>query len=332
MEIKKRWDRIDFDLVDEALIGLKGEPFKKYRERWMTLEGVEARELYDLLPDFPIHIDFETVFGCNLRCTHCFLQNFLDDIKRPVHMEFDLFKKIIDEGMEKGLNSISLHNIGEPLLRKDIFDFVQYGNDAGVLDMFLSTNGILLDEAASEKLIDHGLTRLNVSLDAFTEQTYLKMRNSNRFNKVKKNIERFLEIRRRRNSKTPFLRVSFCKTIINEEETDDFINYWTDKADNIGIQMYVNVRDDINLKPKEEVRIDCDQPFRRVYVLPDGRVQGCCVEFGYDDVVVGDAYESSIYDIWHGKKIQSMRDVIADDSFYKMKSCIQCRGLKSNIT
>lgn len=332
MEVKKRWDRINFDSVNKALIELKGEPFKKYRDRWMAFECVEKSKLYDYIPDFPIHIDFEVVFGCNLRCTMCWLQNFTDYIKNPVYMEFELYKKIIDEGMERGLNAISLHNIGEPLIRSDIFDFLKYGSNAGLLDIFLSTNGTLLNEEASEKLIDYGLTRLNVSLDAFTEETYKKMRNNNQFNKVKENIEKFLEIRKKKNSKTPFLRVSFCKTIINEKETDDFINYWSSKVDNIGIQRYQNVREDINLEPKEKIEIACYQPFRRVVVLPDGRVQGCCVEYGYDDVVVGNAYESSIHDIWHSKRIQFMRDVIANNTFYKMTSCIQCLGLKSDIS
>ena len=69
---------------------------------------------------------------------------------------FEAFKEIIDEGVTKGLKAIRLNYINEPLIRKDIIDFIKYANKKGVLDIYLSTNGSLLKEKIAKELINSG--------------------------------------------------------------------------------------------------------------------------------------------------------------------------------
>jgi heme b synthase len=60
---------------------------------------------------------------------------------------------------------------GEPLLRPDVFDLAQYGNDLG-FRMTLATNGTLLSPQIVQKLIASGIQRISVSLDGATAETH----------------------------------------------------------------------------------------------------------------------------------------------------------------
>ena len=63
-------------------------------------------------------------------------------------MEFDLFKKIIDDCND--LEHLCMHNWGEPLLHKDIFRMIEYAKNKGVNYVVMNTNGTLL----TDKMID----------------------------------------------------------------------------------------------------------------------------------------------------------------------------------
>ncbi|MGB5868107.1 MAG: GTP 3',8-cyclase MoaA, partial [Arcobacteraceae bacterium] len=74
---------------------------------------------------------------------------------------FEFIKVGIDEGIEK----VRLTG-GEPLLRKDLDKFIKMiANYAPSLDLSLTTNAFLLEDAA-QKLKDAGLKRVNISLDS----------------------------------------------------------------------------------------------------------------------------------------------------------------------
>jgi cyclic pyranopterin phosphate synthase len=64
---------------------------------------------------------------------------------------------------------------GEPLVRADLHKLVgQLARLAGIDDLALTTNGILLDEQA-QALKHAGLTRLNISLDTLDEATFQRI-------------------------------------------------------------------------------------------------------------------------------------------------------------
>ena len=70
-----------------------------------------------------------------------------------------------------------------------------------------------------------GLTRLRFSLDATTPDVYSKVRvGSIHLDKVKRNINDFLDLKEKGNYKLPIVGVSFCKMKLNEHQMDDFIN------------------------------------------------------------------------------------------------------------
>ena len=93
----------------------------------------EYRELYEKarnlenIPKYPIQIDFELNYSCNFSCSMCTWS--AENSKgrgKTTWFNFEAFKEIIDEGVPKGLKAIRLNYINEPLIRKDIIDFISY--------------------------------------------------------------------------------------------------------------------------------------------------------------------------------------------------------------
>lgn len=159
--------------------------------------------------------------------------------KKHFQISYDLFCKIIDEGVVNGLQSIRLNYLNEPLLRDDLENFIRYAKDKGVLDIYFSTNGTLLTKERAKKLIEAGLDRIQISLDANSQELYEQMRPGSNYKKVVDNVLNLIELKKSMQSLTPLVRVNFVRTEINEHELDNFMSFWKDKADMIGVQEMV---------------------------------------------------------------------------------------------
>ena len=63
---------------------------------------------------------------------------------------------------------------GEPLLRKDLIEVLEYATKKGIRTGF-ATNGFFLDEKVARKIKDAGISSIQVSLDG-TEEIHNKIR------------------------------------------------------------------------------------------------------------------------------------------------------------
>jgi organic radical activating enzyme len=96
------------------------------------------------------HVFVELTNACNFHCDFC----PSDSMRRPrARMSGSMWKKILIEIAEKKLSdTICFHQLGEPLLHPDIFDAIEFANSLH-LSVILFTNGALLDEDRSRRLI-----------------------------------------------------------------------------------------------------------------------------------------------------------------------------------
>ena len=136
---------------------------------------------------FPLFIDIEVTSICNLRCPFC-ATTYRDRLIKKGYISFDMVKKIIDEGSENGLRGVKFNYRGEPLLHKEICDFVKYAKDKGLMDVYFNTNAMLLDKEMAKRLIESGLDRISVSAEGFTKEAYESYRVGGNFEKVLSNI------------------------------------------------------------------------------------------------------------------------------------------------
>ena len=87
-------------------------------------------------------------------------------------MKFDLFKKIIDEGVQNGLCAIKLQSRGEAMMHPKIFEFSKYAKSKGIKDIHLTTNGTLFMKPKKfEKFFESGIDKLIFSIDSAHDES-----------------------------------------------------------------------------------------------------------------------------------------------------------------
>ena len=107
---------------------------------------------------------------CNLRCTYCMP---LDVVFKPREelLSYKEITRVARVAAGLGIRSIRVTG-GEPLVRRDVATLVRQLVDIpGIEEVSITTNGLLLEEQAAD-LRQAGLHRLNVSLDALSEQVF----------------------------------------------------------------------------------------------------------------------------------------------------------------
>ncbi len=309
----------------EVLAAEVGEKeYKAYREQW------EAATRFEIETPFPTHLDFELNYSCNLRCPMCTWSVETKVTQKEDWLTLETFKRIIDDGIAKGMKSIQLNYVNEPLLRQDLPDFAAYARSKGILDIMLSTNGTVLTEKMGRRLVESGITRLMVSLDAHTQETYDKIRIGANFKQVEDNLMAFIALRNQMGSRLPLVRVSFVRMSLNEQELPQFIEYWKPHVDFFAIQEYINPLPEkgksADLTAESGVRtmdFRCTQPWQRMVVRHDGTVLPCCTFYGAH-FVVGSIYKESLESIWKGSQMRELRAMHKVGEYYKNSVCNEC--------
>ena len=135
-------------------------------------------ELYTHVPHFvrPWYCAWEITKSCDLRCKHCFIDDFNKN-ELTEERAIELAKKIIDA---KIFHVILMG--GEPLLRKDLEKVISFFRENGVY-VSIITNGQTLSYDRAKSLADVGLSMIYVSIDGFHQDIHEKIRGKGTFEK-----------------------------------------------------------------------------------------------------------------------------------------------------
>jgi radical SAM protein with 4Fe4S-binding SPASM domain len=240
-------------------------------------------------------------------------------------------KEMIDEGTQYGQASMGFGGLWEPLMSNDLPELIAYGRDKGLVDVMFNTNGLLLSKNLSKDLIQSGLTRLMISLDAVNPQTYALMRPGSDLNQVEENIQDFIAQRQKAKSRLPLLRLSFCLTKINQSELPFFLERWENQVDFFSLQSYGRFDDqapalfpdDFSYPSKPSGR--CAQPFKRLLVRHDSQVLPCCDLSGLS-LTLGQASQG-LKQIWTAPTISNLREKLKNSPFEELPpTCQKCQS------
>ncbi|MBC7968430.1 MAG: GTP 3',8-cyclase MoaA [Fuerstia sp.] len=125
---------------------------------------------------------------CNIRCFYCMPADIVEFMPKAHLLTFEEIERIVRVGTTLGIDRIRLTG-GEPLVRRDLHILVQrLAEIPGIIDIGLTTNGILLDEQA-QLLRDAGLKRLNISLDALDPEVFKAVTRRDGYERVLAGIE-----------------------------------------------------------------------------------------------------------------------------------------------
>ncbi len=307
-----------------------------------------GREMKQTGLDYPKLIVFEVTNRCNLRCRMC--AQSVRDFKYA-DMPFEIFEKM-RPALEHA-RDVSLFGWGEPLLHRRFLDMLDLVSQYPP-DVFVLTNGMLLDEQIGERFIANRLRYLNFSMDAPEPELYNYIRRGGDFHRVVGNIKRFraqceaagycpymrtVAVLMRSNIKLfpDFIRLSadlgmdevkgvhlivydpsFVKESLyfHQELTNRIIDESLELGEKLGIK--VNLPDKFGTGHPPSGHKYCHRPWEEFYIQADGRVRACV----FSHEIMGDLRTQSFEEIWHGEPFQERRRTV--NSANPPAECARC--------
>lgn len=282
--------------------------------------------------DFPSMVQIEITNACNAQCLMC----PHDKLTRKIgNIDADLYKKIIDESAANQfrVNTILPNHFGEPLLNPRLYDHIKYAREkVPKSDICIFTNGSLLTEENTIKILDSGLDVINISFDGFSKNTYERIRRNLNFDEVNTNLTRLLALKKKMKKKTPRIDLSYVEIEENKRETEEFIKKWKSLVDKIHIGVFCNWGGMVNgqvVAKGEKVtafnpkRSPCTRLWSHLLIFRNGDVPLCCQDFN-GEYLLGNVATSSIREIWNGEVLNRYRDLHIKGKFNEIPICKAC--------
>jgi MoaA/NifB/PqqE/SkfB family radical SAM enzyme len=143
---------------------------------------------------WPVFVNLHHTAVCNLRCTMC--QQAYDSIPQEL-MDVELYRRVRDELFEHA-SELSLSVMGDPFcvpkpFLNEILDDVERYD----LRLEVTTNATLFGDAAEVERLARLTSRMVVSIDGATKETFERIRVRGRFERVVDNVTRFRDAARR---------------------------------------------------------------------------------------------------------------------------------------
>jgi len=132
----------------------------------------------------PICLTWEWTYACNLQCVHCLSSSGTRD---PNELSTEQMKRIVDDLHDLQVFYINVGG-GEPMLRPDFFEMVEYCVSRGVGVKF-STNGGLMTPGKARRLASMDYVDIQISLDGIDTFTNDAVRGQGSFAKARRAME-----------------------------------------------------------------------------------------------------------------------------------------------
>jgi putative metalloenzyme radical SAM/SPASM domain maturase len=171
----------------------------------------------------PAKLFVETTTRCNLRCPMCLKQRG-DEEFREGDMSVATFRRLLPA--MPAIEAVVLNGIGEPLLHPDLKDFIRISKERmnGSGWVGFQSNGLLIDAPQACRLVEAGLDRICISVDAVSPEAFRNIRKGEEIADVERALEIFRGARKKCH-KTLKIGVEFVLRRDNIGELGDTIRW-----------------------------------------------------------------------------------------------------------
>ena len=295
---------------------------------------------YDRLKaEFPSQILVDACETCNLACIHCPYPEFkVSEHYAGRKLDPVLNEKLVDEVRAHGQGHtqyIRYASAGEPLTYPAVFDMMDYAKRHSGVTVTLTTNGKIMNEARIERLIAIGVDIVDISLDAFTPETYARIRVGGDLTVTRANVLRLIQRAGETGNRTKVV-VSYVEQPLNRQETADFEKYWKENG-----AQYVVVRRlhscsgaklelaaTLRTANADAARRPCLYPWERIVLNPRGDLAFCPSDWVHGSFIA-DYRTATIKDIWQGEFYRRLREAHLSNNYCDHKFCGQCPDWRS---
>ncbi len=318
------------------------------------LEAMKTHELQQIF--------LEVTLRCNAKCEHCG-SSCGEKIQKDEVSAEDLKRMLKDVANHYDARKILLDVTGgEPLMRKDLFDIMEYASDLGFM-WGMTTNGILINDHIIDEFNRTKMSTVSISIDGIGK-THDDFRHvPGAYGIIIDNIKKL-----KKSQEKGILQALMVTTVVNKKNINELEDLYKVMCD-LGISLWRVVtvdpigrakkNDDILLEPKEfeyvykfmreknkigKLRILTGCPhfmgltyeklFRPHYffcvtgihigsVLANGDIYVCPNVPRVPELIQGNIKKDSFVDVWENK-YQAFRDVNRS----KSKKCEKCKYWK----
>ena len=292
---------------------------------------------------FPTTVHVELTNDCNLECPMCARTT---SMIRPVqHMPDEMFRRLVDEIQDKGVEKLFLHHFGESLMHPHAYELIKYAaRKKRVGRVSLSTNVTTLNKKNTYRLIKTSLHHLTLSVDADTQDVYKVVRGFD-FDRTLDNARGFLRQHRDYGSRM-HVTLLIINMGIKRHEIENFKRTWEPYVSprvKILVKKMTNYGGAVDTVQFSGGEIDAEQynPDRRrscpklwdsLTVQSNGQIVAC----GYDvngTMPYGNVANMTLADAWGSERIKALRRQHLELDFKDLPLCEGCsKTMKKRVS
>ena len=163
------------------------------------------------------HYVFELTSRCNLACKHCHVGGEAQD---SCYEELDTIgvKKILDDLAALPQYKMIVLSGGEPLVRDDIFEIIEYSRNLGFYPV-LATNATLIDQQTAISLKKAGIYGIATSIDSINPAKHDEFRGNNG------SLEKTLEGIKHIQSQGLYVQINTTISKLNIDELEEILKF-----------------------------------------------------------------------------------------------------------
>ena len=280
----------------------------------------------------PKLITIDPTNHCNLKCPLC--PTGLGDTSVEYGLlKLDKFKEVVDV-FSKWAQTVQLFSWGEPVLNKAFPEMIRYASRSP--HKIRSTTSVNLNATNDEQikgLLTSNLDALHVSIDGVTQEVYEKYRVGGNLETVFDNLKKLIATKKLYKSETKIIwdfivmrqnehQVEEAKKMANDfgipinidrvrpHLKEDTINPTEKMIDNYGKWLPKNPQYNnynMDTKKRNKSMTFCKSPWTSTAINWNGDVFPCSCVHTEEKDRMGNIFEQSFKEIWHGEKYVAAR-------------------------
>nr|WP_296440536.1 SPASM domain-containing protein [uncultured Acetatifactor sp.] len=288
--------------------------YKEYRKNWSQYPETQY------VPEYPLQVDIELSSLCNLRCPMCY--TITEEFRKKVSagfMDIGLFTKIVDEIAGK-VPAVRLSLRGEATLHPEFIHCIRHCKEKGIKEVSFLTNLSKFTKEFFIEVAEAGADWITISIDGVGLQ-YDDIRKPLKFEDTLQRIKDIYEIKEANGWKKPVIKVQGIWPAIRKNPSE-YYNCFVPYVDLVAFNPLIDYLDqDEDIVYEDE--FVCPQPYQRLVIGSDGRVLLCSND-EEGNYVLGDANKQSVYEIWHGELLDTVRRLHREGRFKEFAVCKKC--------
>lgn len=281
--------------------------------------------LADIVPlPAPFTLFISPTQRCNFRCFYCTHSKTVEEKRacgfQAVDMDPGLVETLARQAAAFGgkIKRVVFTGLGEPLVNPALPDMIQTFAEKGVAGGYeVITNACLLTPQMTDRLLESGLTYLRVSIQGINSTQYQKTAGvAVDCDRLVNQLRYFYE---RKGNCRLYIK-TMDASLEREEDKEQFFEIFSPICDKVYIEHLVKAQpsmmeqygEHVNseftfFREPSEYRAVCPYLFYVLQVDSQGRVFPCPpLGFG-EEFSLGNAAQTSLYDIWHGRKLRALQ-------------------------